>query len=270
MNDISPLDAFNRLLHYWWVVALAMMLGGMLGWVFSIFLQPIYEATALYNVHLDEETILKFAREENPDATLDYVTINKYLGPVELIFYEPETRADLEKLAKAQGLNYVASDFNVNDFIVDRRGWDWTIIVRNHDAQTAARLGNLWMQVTNARLQKLRQKSIDALGLEIQAKALSACFDGRSLAQANQCAGKSFTSVEEAAKQLEALDKQAQSLRGESKGISELVTLFPVSDANTPLRAVMYRTSMLALMGSFIGLIVGAILIQRLPVKAGD
>jgi hypothetical protein len=188
---------------------------------------------------------------------------------VELIFYEPETRSDLEKLAKKEGLAYKASDFNINDFIVDRRGWDWTIIVRDHDAQTAARLATLWMQASDVRLQRLRQKSIDALGLEIQFKTLAACFDGRALAEANKCAGTSFNHIDEAAARIATLDAQAQSLRRESTGISELVTLSPISQASIPTRPAIYRTSLLAFIGSLIGLIIGAFLVRRFPVRVG-
>jgi hypothetical protein len=269
MNDITPLDSFNRILRYWWIVALSMILCGLFGWALSFLFQPVYEANAIYNVQLDEETVLKIAREENPEAELDFLTRNKYLAPVELIFYEPETRADLAEMAQAEGLDYAPSDFNVNDFNIDRRSWDWTIIVRSNNPQTAARLANLWMQVSDDRLQLLRQKSIKALGLEIQIKTLTACFDGRPLAEANQCAGTSLASIEEVANLLDSFDKQAQLLRRESLGINELTTLSPVSEAGIPGRPVLYGTGLLAFIGSLIGLIVGGMLIQRFPIKVG-
>jgi hypothetical protein len=268
MNDFSPQDAFDRTLRFWWVVAITMVIGGLLGWSLSFLFPPVFEAIANYQVKLDEEALLAQMVSQKPDAELDYITREKYLSPVELMFYKKEIRDDLAEQAQIAGLNYSPDQFNVSDFNLDRRGWSWAVVVRNRDAETAAKLANLWLQVVDRRLSQLREQSVKAHALNISIRTLASCFDGRDLAEANRCAGTSYANSEEAATNLQALESQYASISGASEGISELVTFEVINLAQVPAHAVLYRTGMLALVGSLLGLIAGVFIIQRLLIKA--
>jgi uncharacterized protein involved in exopolysaccharide biosynthesis len=263
MNDISPLESFNIVLRRWWVLVAAMILGGLAGWALGFVFTPVYEASAQYQVRLDDQTLLAEARLKDPEAELDYITTEKYLGPIELTFYKQEVRDELAALAQQKGLDYSTSDFSPRTFNIDRRGPNWTLVVRHVDPQTAAALANLWMQVTDAHLNALRESALRVVSLDARIKLLKTCLAESSLEEVNQCSGEKFSSAEEAADALSAMENEYQQAVQQSQGITDLVNFAALSEAQPPSQPAMYRSGMLILVGSLLGLIVGAVLLQR-------
>lgn len=267
VEDISPRDSLEHALHYWWVIALSMVIGGLVGWGIARFSSPVYEARAGYRVTLDDDAVLAKAQKTNPAAELTYELRAPYLTPVALVFYAPEVRAAVEKQALADGLVFPEDGFRNGQLALDQRRSDWTIIVRHSNSESAAKLANLWVSTADGHLREARKQAALAETLKIQIALLSHCFLDSSLFDGNQCAGTSFTNLDEFTARFQELDRQYQDALSASEGISPLVNFEPGLEALVPSRPVYYNTGLLMLAGSLLGLIFGGVIVQKLPIR---
>jgi uncharacterized protein involved in exopolysaccharide biosynthesis len=51
--EFSPRNVLERALNRWWVIVLCMTLGGITGWIFHLFQNPIYEATTIMTISME-------------------------------------------------------------------------------------------------------------------------------------------------------------------------------------------------------------------------
>jgi hypothetical protein len=267
VDDISPRDSLEHVLRFWWVIALAMVVGGVAGWGVSRLSAPVYEARAGYRVTLDEDALLVELHKTNPQAELTYEVRAPYLSPVGLAFYTPEVRSAVEEQARAQGLDFPKEGFRTGQLSLDQRRGDWTIVVRHADGQTAAKLANLWVAVADEYLQRAHAQAALAESLKLQMALVSTCFLDSSLADGNQCAGTAFADPAQMQAYYQGLDRQYQDAFSASQGIGTLVSFEPSEVADSPMRPVYYNISLLMLAGALLGLIVGGIIVHRLPLK---
>ena len=267
VEDISPRDSLEHVLCYWWVIALAMILGGLLGWSISRFSTPVYEARAEYRVTLDDETLLKKVHETKPEAELTFDLRAPYLTPVALVFFTPEVRSTLEEQAYLEGLDFPVDGFRNGQLTLDQRRSNWMVIVRHDNSDTAAKLANLWIAIANEQLQKAHDQAVLAESLKLQMSLVSRCFLNASLSQSNQCAGTSFSNLSEMQTDFQNLDRQYQNALSASEGISTLVSFEPGAMAQAPIRPVYYNSGWIMLAGSLLGLIAGSVVVQKLPIK---
>jgi hypothetical protein len=269
VEDISPHDTFERVLHCWWVIALAMVAGGFVGWGVGHFSTQVYEARAGYRVNLDEKTVLAELQKTNPDAELTYDIRAPYFAPVALAFFSPEVRTEVKDQALAAGLDFPQDGFRTGQLSLDQRGSDWTIVVRDSNRDTAAKLANLWVTVADEKLRKAHDQAVLAATVKIQIDLLAKCFTSPSLTEANRCAGTSFASVTEMQAVYKDLDRQYQDALAASEGINPLVSFMPGMVAAPPDRPVYYNTGLLMLAGCLLGLVISSLLVQRMPLKKG-
>jgi hypothetical protein len=267
VEDISPRDSLEHVLRFWWVIALAMIFGGLLGWGISRYTPPVYEARAEYRVTLDDDALLAELHMTKPDAELTYDIRAPYLSPVALAFYTPEVRSAVEGQARSQGLDYPVDGFKNGQLTLDQRRSNWTVIVRHNDSKTAAKLANLWITLADEYLQNAHEQAVLAESLKLQMSLISQCFLNASLAEGNQCAGTSFSDPTEMQAQYQNLDRQYQDAFSASEGVSMLVRFEPGAVADPPVRPVYYNTGWLMLAGCLLGLILGGITAQKLSLK---
>jgi hypothetical protein len=245
VEDIAPRESLERALRYWWVIALAMLVGGFIGWSFGRFSRPVYEARADYRVTLDEAVLLAELRKTDPGAELTYEIRAPYLTPVALIFYAPEVRYAVEQQALVDGLDFPKDGFRNGQLTLDQRRSDWTIIVRHSDSETAAKLANLWTAIADEYLQRAHEQAALAASLKLEIDLLAKCFSNATLADANLCAGTFFADAAEMQTYYQDLDRQYQEAFSATEGISTLVSYGRGAAAEPPLRPIYYSTGLL-------------------------
>lgn len=265
MNDLSPQRLFERALRNWWIIAGLMILGGIAGWMFGHFRAPLYEATAAYEVSLDQQQIA--ARLSIPPSQLpfDAVAQDAYLLPAVNTFVDPEVRNGLVAAATAQGIQLKYQDINQTYFSIDRREGLWLIRVRNPDPVVAARLANLWVATANTALLQEQVHSDRAQALQIQRTAVQKCFSELDFAQANPCAGTSFSTPAALTAYLNQLDQQINSEVLADGNIDPALSFVVAQPAEPPVQPVLYVTGELILAGSLIGLLAGIVMGQLVP-----
>lgn len=141
-NELSPFEYYNRIVKYWWIVFLATLLGGALGFVFFHLHPPVYEATATYIVSLDltkfpiqgvKEDVILYNEDMAVNTTQDVLLSDKVLK-------------DLFTQLKSSGVSLTANELTQN-YTIERKQEIWELRYRSlipSDAQTVV---NIWAQI---------------------------------------------------------------------------------------------------------------------------
>jgi hypothetical protein len=267
MSELSPRDTFKRISDYWWLLATLMLAGGLAAWLAGQFLTPIYEATAFYDVTLDQAMIAARLHIDPATLAVEYTIQNTYLEPVEALFYDPDIRAAMIADANTLGIRLDLEQLSGEDFSVDRTGVAWFITVRNTNPITAARLANLWVTDVDAALREAQSHSLQAFSLQAQRDAVMNCFNGQVFSQANLCAGTSFTGRSDLEAYLNDLQQQFEAEKLASRDIDLAVSFNIMRLADPPSEPALYNLSYLMVAGSLIGLLAGLLLVQVMRAK---
>jgi len=267
MNDISPRQLLEHALRFWWVIAGCMLLGGCAAWVFSLFHTPVYEATALYDASVDTDQLAQELNVSPSQVPMDFTSQNDLLTPVEDIFYLPEVVNQLVASAKGEGISLTEKDFfTSNTFYIDRKGARWLISVRRTDPNSATQLANLWVTTADAVIREALPHSVHALALQSQRTLIQKCFSGSDFAQANQCAGTSIASSSDLDTTLTNLEQQILSEEQAGRKIDPAVQVAFIQPAKLPTHPVLNNPFLMIMAGALIGVLIGVLLVQRLPV----
>jgi hypothetical protein len=264
MSDFSPYDAFDRVLRRWWLLALCMLIGGLLGWGISLLVPPIYQARANYQVVMDTDQLARLKGLAGAED-LPFSEINPYYVAVEEIFYDLATRKVVVEQAQAAGIDLKLTDFDQSKFFVDRQGSRWLILVRHTDPKAAAWLVNTWLTVADGRIREAQAHGIQAEALRLKVDSVQACFSQFDFAAANQCAGMSLSSPGDLTTFLQNTMAQQQSQANLSLGVDPLLTFTIQREATPPQQPSLQVRSQMALAGALAGLILGTLLVQFLP-----
>jgi len=266
MIDISPRRTYERLLRSWWVITIGLILGGLAGWLYTRFQPPVYEATAAYDVSLDQQQIaarLNLGPEKLP---LVSTAQNVYLAPVVDVFDAPGVRARLVNDANAQGIKLQDEDVNGENFYLDRRGVRWFLSVRNTDPVAAAKLANLWLAAADPVIREAQAHTAQSRFLQLQRDAIQKCFSEMDFTRANQCAGTAFSAPSALEEYLNSLEQQISSEAQAGRSIDPAITFVVGRQAEPPSQPILYNTSLIILAGSLIGLLVGILAVSQIKV----
>jgi hypothetical protein len=265
MNDISPRDLLDRLFRRWPLIALAVILGGLAGWLASYALPPIYEAHTEIYIDLDSGL---WNQEDHPGNPVEIALANS-IRPITSVLYSDETISDL--LAAAQEENIPLDKGTVlNTFTIQRINMTWLLNVRSNNPQYAARLADLWLQAALPIHQTAHGHAVTAFALTVQRDALFACFTEAALSAGNACAGTSFASLANLQPALAKLDAQIAVEKDASLGLDPALNILPGAPATVPVEPVHDRRAWLALAGTVIGLILGITVSQiTFPARKG-
>ncbi|MFH2104563.1 MAG: Wzz/FepE/Etk N-terminal domain-containing protein [Chloroflexota bacterium] len=260
MKDKSPQEIFEATLRGWWVLILTTVLAALAGWAFSLVQPPVYEATAYYGVSLDQ---VKIAERSGLDpATVlpfEFTTLDIYYRPVESVFRDPDTKTQLVEVANADGIDIDIDEFTGHNFYIDRRGSEWFITVRHTDPGTAARLANLWVEVSDSRLRELQAHAFVHNTLVQQRELIENCFNTEDFVTANRCAGTSILDQSQLTAYFIDLNQQIQDEEISRQSIDIAITYQLVQPAELPEQPVLYQRSVLILAGGMIGFLIGTL-----------
>ncbi len=255
-----------RSLHGWWIVALAILVGGAAGWIFNSFQHPVFEATAFYDVTVDQDQLAVEQGLQPGQLDMDFAAQNVYLTPVEDIFYRPEVVNQLVTDATAQGISIQADNFYTsNSFSIDRRGSRWFISVRRTDPGTAATLANLWVGAADTFVQDAQMHSAKALALQTERTLIERCFSNNDFIRADQCSGTSLSSSAELNTKLVDLAQQITAEQDAGRNVDPAIKHVFTEPAKPPVYPILYTRSLILLAGALIGFLAGIFILLQLP-----
>ena len=106
-NEFTPYEYFDRAISLWWLVALATILGGAIGYLFYKLNPPLYEANATYIVTID---LSRFPLQGVKDEFLQY-NEDLALNSTEDVLLSAEVRDKL--ITQMQNLGIMLSPYEL-------------------------------------------------------------------------------------------------------------------------------------------------------------
>jgi hypothetical protein len=232
-------------LRRWWVIAAAVLLGGLVGWSFHALRPTVYEARFEVLLNLDQVSSGELERFEE-DIAFDAAGV---------ILGGPQTVEQAAAAAVEAGIPVTPAEL-AEMSSVERRRSTWMVRVRDTDPQRAKRLAEIWLETGYAELQ-------DAYGHAQQAERLQ-----RSLNSLENCLARTANSTPAeglcglgslAALQLE-LEHGGILLIEEqlaARGLPGFIMVGAAERAVVPPRAVANQRGFLVMAGALIGLVLG-------------
>ncbi len=142
LDEFNPYKYFMNLLRYWWVVFLAALLGGVVGFIFFQFHPPIYEATATYLVTIDQTQFpFQGVREDLIQYNED-LAINTTGG---ILLSTPVLNQVVDQL-KAAGKTITTTEL-LQNYTIERKQETWELRYRSQVPLDAQAVVNAWAQV---------------------------------------------------------------------------------------------------------------------------
>lgn len=142
INEFSPQRYISRVMDFWWVVLLATMVGGALGYLFFHLHAPVYEATSTFFVTLDMDHFPIL------DTRADIIQYDKdmALNTTEGALLSTEALNEVVRQAKGQGYTLTIADL-LDNYTIERKHDVWELRYRSQDPQFARSIVNIWAQV---------------------------------------------------------------------------------------------------------------------------
>ncbi len=142
MKEFTPLDEFSRLFHYWWLIALCMLLGGVVAFLFHKVNPPLYEATATIMATIDQENFpFQNVREDLIQYNEDMA-----LSVVEIVLQSPDVKQSLFSAAQSQSISLDSASL-AKASTLERKQAIWEIRFRDSDPAMAQNIVDLWTEI---------------------------------------------------------------------------------------------------------------------------
>jgi receptor protein-tyrosine kinase len=137
MNELDPIQIINKTLSLWWVIAISMLLGGLLGFGFSFWHTPIYEATARFYVTVD---ISKYGDRNITERDEDLA-----LAGIQDTLWSNEVLQAIAQESQSQKLPVNMATL-IHDATTERGNAYWYLRYRSSDPAVARNFVNIWAQ----------------------------------------------------------------------------------------------------------------------------
>jgi hypothetical protein len=141
-NEFSPHEYYSRILHFWWVVLVATLLGGAFGLIFYYLHPPVFEATATYFVTLDLNRFPHIGTREDLIQYNEDMALNTTEGAL----LSTEALNAVVNKAKESGYSLTVRDL-LKNYTIERKHDIWELRFRSQDPSTAQAITNIWAEV---------------------------------------------------------------------------------------------------------------------------
>ena len=235
------------MIQKWWVICLAMVVGGLLGVAISTLQPPQYEAQANISSSIDY-TLL-------PDLE-DYEE-DRMINEAGWLIFSDQVFLDVQTRAKLEGYPIAFEDFDER-FSADRVDDLWALRVVGEDAQEASTLANIWADVSYQHLTTAHAYALEASMIRSAITALESCQ------QADAGSAFSLCEVTDMDTLQTELDKQTSALE-DALALSQ--ALNPASNytinsyAVVPLAPSYQTRGAMAFLGMLLGLAAGFVIL---------
>lgn len=137
-EEFSPKEQIAHSLGLWWLIALAMIMGGLIGYGFHRSHPPIYQAKAVISTFIDYQDITDVKLTEFDED----ITINS----IENVMLSNDVIRSLILAAGKAGISLDYTAF-MDNMSIHRKLADFDIFYRDRDPVVAQQVVNLWVQI---------------------------------------------------------------------------------------------------------------------------
>jgi capsular polysaccharide biosynthesis protein len=248
--DFSPLEAFRLALRRWWLIAIFVLVGGLLGWGFSRLHAPRYDAQALLVINIDYQQAPELVQK-----TDDHYTEDMIIGAANAVVISTEVLDQVNTALQAQGISLDWEKYSHNLASERRRSQFW-LRVRDRDPKRAAIVVNLWAEKAYAALVEFHQHAVNAKILRDYLAGMSACPPPPDVEPRppSLCGNGSPADIQQA---IQTITAQMQAETDAAHALSPALTFSLERKASVPATPVTYRGSLLLTAGALLGCALG-------------
>jgi hypothetical protein len=164
-DTFTPIRNFKNILQKWWLLVLAGVVGGLIGYLASLALPPRYEAYAQISSQLNY----------NEAYELEDYEENRAVNEVGWVCVLDPVLNEVETQIKEQGYQIDRSTI-IEMISVDRIDDLWSLRVTHTNPQTAALFANIWADESYRQLTDAYSHALEAKNLQTQVSSLESCL----------------------------------------------------------------------------------------------
>jgi hypothetical protein len=241
VKKLSFLEWLESLASHWYVLVVAMIIGGLLGWGATLLKAPVYEANAVFTVTIDYT---------QTGALTDVEEDQAMRGVGDIIFSDEVVSAALEHL-QDEGLALSRDEF-FDDAVFDREEFRWAIRYRDADPQLAHQVLHAWETVADEVLQDSLLHARQGAAYQEVLNGLTTCLERGTMMEAGgeRCSVDNLDEILEKISQVSAL---ITSELNQSRGLFSALTVVLSDATDVPTQPVRYQTNVLVFSGMLIG-----------------
>ncbi len=231
----------QRLMRHWWVVAAAIVIGGVIGSLFPLMRKPMYESTSVISTSIDFAYSGKLS-ELQQDQMI--VAIGNLISSSD-VFQAVQAEADGEGIP-------LTDEELITRFVLSRQGYQWELSTRSENPAEAQKLNAIWLEKAEQNLHAERIASINALKELTTGENLEACF-AQSVAVEPASSSCDLEEFQEFIAQVASDDQDFEN--SQKIFLLSRITTSATREPSFPTKAVVYNRNLTTLAGGLIGLI---------------
>ncbi len=238
----SPYDFTARMLRYWKLVILMMVVGGLTGWLIHLSRPPVYESQASISFAFN---IARYGLppQNDEDHAMGAAGTIIASSPVPEYVYQQALQQSI------QGLEPYSFGQSV---FIERKSFEWVIRVRNPDPSAAAFIANTWAQRAYQELLTAAQHAGRADSLQVYLTSLESCLE-RMAVTAPATAQCSFSGLPDLLSQMQATGAELAKEQALGRGLLPFLIFGTPEKASAAQQPAQFGSNTLVLAGILIG-----------------
>jgi len=259
--DFSPLEAFEFALRRWWLIAIFVLAGGLLGWGFTRLHAPRYDARAMLVITIDYQQAPELVQQTDDHYMEDHIIGAAYAVVISTYVLD-QVNAELQ----AQGYSLDWKKY-IRNLAWERKRSEFWLRVRDRDPKMAVTVADLWAEKAYSALVEFHQHAVNARILREYLAALSACPpppeiespDGLDTRPPSLCGNGSPPEIQQA------IETVTAQIEVETAGSNALIPALAFSlgrKADIPVTPSAYRRSLVLAAGALLGCAAGIVAVS--------
>lgn len=225
----------------WLGVAGIMLLGALIGFTFSLFFPPKYEAVSKLTTNLEVVT----------DTNVTEILVDAQVDIVGTLVFHPDVVERVEQSLAEEGMSYTSTEL-ISKTKIERQLMSTLIKVRDVDPEVAALIASTWAENAYERLTEAYPHALALSEAKASQAMLTGCLEDALKQELPFCQSLTLETVEKLLSETEAVILEKSPL---SLGLTGELNVSQYQPAPIPDRPVAFQRSILILAGALAGLV---------------
>ncbi len=243
-NDFVPSELIKTIARRWWVLVLAMVLGGLAGMLITRAQKPVYQSQATITTAVDYAYT----------GSLQDFELDHLIMAVGDVIDSTAVRESVVESVLSQDVNDSADEI-LNGLTPIRKGYDWLLTARASDPVTAQMIAQSWGNEALNALTTLKTDAMDAFQIQVARYTLEECLS-RIVIVEPVSSGCSSQELEELRQFLNSSSQPDASLPYRNSILLTNLSFELTKEPEVSTSPVLFRQNLTVLAGGLIGLVV--------------
>jgi len=243
-NDFVPTELIKTMARKWWILVLAMVLGGLVGMLITRVHKPVYQSQAVLTTAVDYAYT----------GTLKDFELDHLIMAVGEVIDSTNVRDAGVENVLSEGFAD-STDEILNNLNVIRKGNSWLLTVRASDPVVAQQIATLWGNKALNSLIDRREAAMEEFHIHVARFALEECLS-RIVAVEPVSSGCSIQKMDELRLFLNTSDQPDSSLTYRKSIMLSNLSFELTKEPEVSTSPVLFRQNINVLAGALIGLFV--------------